>query len=200
MVSYIFDDILSKPNRPQRARDARNFFRDAAEQITRGRANPERVIRGNRDSLTSRMLPGRMYMFQYDPKLKKKLPYYDTFPLIFPIEPPRGESFLALNLHYLPPPLRARLMDELYNRTINLNDMDLNTRVRVSYDILKSASNLRFYRPCIKRYLFSNIRSRFLYIDPDRWDIALMLPTARFQKASINRVYLDSRRMVRRRS
>ena len=90
-------------------------------------------------------------------------------------------------------------MDELYNRTINQNNMDLTTRVRVSYQILKSASNLRFYRPCIKRYLFSNIRSRYLFIDPDRWDIALMLPSARFVKAGINRVYLDSRRMVRRR-
>lgn len=199
MASYIFDDILSKPNRPQRARAARDFFRDAAEQVSKGQASPDRMIRGNRSALTNRMLPGRMYMFKYDPKLKAKLPYYDTFPLIFPIEPPRGNSFLALNLHYLPPELRARLMDELYNRTINQNNMDLTTRVRISYDILKSASNLRFYKPCIKRYLFSNIRSRYMFIDPDRWDIALMLPTARFMKAGINRVYLDSKRMARMR-
>lgn len=199
MASYIFDDILSKPNRPQKAREARQFFRDAAEEISRGQASPDRIIRGNRSSLTNKMLPGRMYMFRYEPKLKNKLPYYDTFPLIFPIEPPTGDSFLGINLHYLPPELRARLMDELYNRTINQNNMDLTTRVRVSYQILKSASNLRFYRPCIKRYLFSNIRSRFLFIDPNRWDIALMLPSARFVKAGINRVYLDSRRMVRRR-
>jgi len=199
MVSYIFDSILSKPNRPEKAREARQFFRDAAEQISRNQAAPDRIIRGNRDNLTNRMMPGRMYMFKYDPKLKQKLPYYDTFPLIFPIEPPRGDSFLAINLHYLPPPLRARLMDELYNRTINQSNMDITTRVRVSYNILKSASNLRFFKPCIKRYLFSNIRSRYLYIDPDRWDIALMLPTARFMKANINRVYLDSRRMVRKR-
>ena len=199
MVSYIFDSILSKPNRPEKAREARQFYRDAAEQISRNQAAPDRIIRGNRDNLTNRMMPGRMYMFKYDPKLKQKLPYYDTFPLIFPIEPPRGDSFLAINLHYLPPPLRARLMDELYNRTINQSNMDITTRVRVSYNILKSASNLRFFKPCIKRYLFSNIRSRYLYIDPDRWDIALMLPTARFMKANINRVYLDSRRMVRKR-
>ena len=29
---------------------------------------------------------GRLNMFLYDPKHKKKLPYYDTFPLVLPLE------------------------------------------------------------------------------------------------------------------
>ena len=34
----------------------------------------------------SRPFIGRLNMFFYDPKLKKKLPYYDTFPLVLPLE------------------------------------------------------------------------------------------------------------------
>ena len=29
---------------------------------------------------------GRLNMFIYDPKLKQRLPYYDTFPLVLPLE------------------------------------------------------------------------------------------------------------------
>ena len=29
---------------------------------------------------------GKLNMFFYDPKFKKKLPYYDTFPLVLPLE------------------------------------------------------------------------------------------------------------------
>jgi hypothetical protein len=56
---------------------------------------------------------GKMYTFFYDPKHKETLPYYDLFPLIFVVGPAAG-GFLGINLHYLPPVLRAKLMDSLY--------------------------------------------------------------------------------------
>ena len=40
-------------------------------------------------------------MFVYDPKTKAKLPFYDTFPLVLPIDTFRG-GFIGLNFHYLP--------------------------------------------------------------------------------------------------
>ena len=42
---------------------------------------------------------GRLNMFFYDPKYKKKLPYYDTFPLVLPIER-YPDGFLGINFHY----------------------------------------------------------------------------------------------------
>ena len=56
---------------------------------------------------------GKMNMFIYAPKFAKKLPYYDTFPLVLPLER-YSDGFLGINLHYLHPRLRARLMDGLY--------------------------------------------------------------------------------------
>ena len=53
---------------------------------------------------------GNMYMFFYDPKYKETLPYYDGFPLIIMLGPAKG-GFMGLNLHYLPPAVRARLLD-----------------------------------------------------------------------------------------
>ena len=41
---------------------------------------------------------GRLNMFTYNPKHKKTLPYYDTFPLVLPIEK-YPDGFLGINFH-----------------------------------------------------------------------------------------------------
>ena len=51
---------------------------------------------------------GRLNMFFYDPKFKKTLPYYDTFPLVLPLEN-YPDGFLGINFHYLPMNLRLQL-------------------------------------------------------------------------------------------
>jgi hypothetical protein len=147
-------------------------------------------------ALTNQLQVGRMYMFQYDPKLKKELPYYDRFPLIFPFQK-TPDGFLGINLHYLPYVLRARLMDMLYNY-VNDPKLDDNARLRISYNILNSASTNKYIKPCIKRYLTSHIRSQFLYIVPVEWDIALFLPVENFAKATKQQVWADSRKIVGR--
>ena len=54
--------------------------------------------------------PKHLNMFVYAPKFAKKLPYYDTFPLVMYLKPAEG-GFYGLNFHYLPYALRARLLD-----------------------------------------------------------------------------------------
>lgn len=125
---------------------------------------------------------GKMYMFTYDPKTKDKLPYYDMFPLIFPIEY-YSDGFLGVNFHYLPPLARAKLMDALYE-TINNSKQDKTTKLNISYNILKSTTRYSAFKPCVKRYLFQHVRSNFLYVAPDEWNIALMIPTQRFVRGS----------------
>ena len=136
-----------------------------------------------------------MYMFKYDPKLKNELPYYDVFPLIFPIGPADG-GFLGLNMHYLPLNYRAKLMDALY-QTTNNKTFDETTKLKINYSILKKATVMNYYKPCIKHYLFGHVRSNFIYMKPEEWDIALFLPTARFMKATEKQVWADSRKLIR---
>jgi hypothetical protein len=169
------------------------WFRQQASKVTM--VNNAKLFNAGADNL--RNLPpkiGSMYMFNYDPKTKKDLPYYDTYPLIFPIEP-YNDGFLGLNLHYLPPILRAKLMDGLYAYLNNLR-MDETTRLQISYKILKGASKLSMFKPCVKHYLTSHIRSRLLYVEPTEWNVALFLPTERFQKATKEKVHRDSRAKI----
>ena len=203
MVAYVFDRILKRASKqgitPSVKRDSRNWFRTAARNTT---ANPSRMIRSNTERLTASPLIGRMYLFQYDPKGKQTLPYYDRYPLIFPIgsgrtggRASRGGSFMGINLHYLPLPLRARLMDALYD-TATDDDLDENTRLRLSYTVLNQASKYKFFRPCIKRYLINHVRTKFFYIEPSEWEMALFLPLDRFVGSNRNAIYRDSRNRI----
>jgi hypothetical protein len=133
-----------------------------------------------------------MYHFKYDPKGKKTLPYYDTFPLIFMVGAAEG-GFHGINLHYLPPKLRAKLMDELYSLASN-NRYDEKTKLMISYNLLKSASKMKYFKPTFKHYLADHVKSKFIKVDSAEWDIALFLPTSRFKHATTQKVYSDSRK------
>lgn len=139
---------------------------------------------------------GGMYMFHYDPKHKETLPYYDTFPIIFPIEKTK-DGFVGLNLHYLHPRLRARLFDELYKYKTN-DKMDKSTKLAVSYQLLKGTMSSKLFVPCIKRYLSAHVRSSFLYIDPEQWNHAMLLPLQDFRKKTASYVWDDSARKIKR--
>ena len=134
---------------------------------------------------------GRLNMFIYDPKLKKTLPYYDTFPLVLPLED-YNDGFLGLNFHYLPIPLRMRLLDKVVDFSNNTK-FDKTTRLNVSYNALKRS---KIIRPTIKRYLAGRVKSRFRRIDADEFTVATLLPVARFKKGSQAEVYRDSRKML----
>ena len=194
-MAIVFDDLLAKGVRageiPARTDDARSWYRDRARTT---RVTPDRLIRSDRERLTSRVMIGRMYHFFYDPKHKKTLPYYDRFPLIFPFKRVRG-GFLGINLHYLPLRLRAKLMDELYTLSRD-NRYDENTRLRISYNILNGAAKYKYFKPCVKHYLTPHVKSRFLEVYAAEWDIALFLPTERFVGAGKSTVHADSRKMI----
>ena len=134
---------------------------------------------------------GRLNMFFYDPKLKKKLPYYDSFPLVLPLEP-YSDGFLGINLHYLPMTLRLKLLDRLVDFSNNTK-FDESTRLAVDYSKLKKLSIIK---PTLKRYLAGRVKTQFRRIDADEFTVAALLPVQRFKKASAAEVYADSRKMI----
>jgi hypothetical protein len=133
---------------------------------------------------------GGLYHFYYNPLTKNKLPYYDSFPLVIPLNR-NNDGFLGLNLHYLPVNYRANFLDRLMPLMV-MNSNNEPERVRVTYEILKTVQSLRDFKPCIKRYLDSQIRSRIIPIQPNEWEVALFLPTAIFNGASSEKIYRES--------
>jgi hypothetical protein len=196
-LAKLFDEILAQGIRsgqiPARTSTAREWFRDKAKDA--GKVSEQNILRGDTDRLKSRSTIGKMYFFMYDAKHKATLPYYDKFPLIFPVDRVQG-GFYGINMHYLPLPLRAQLMDSLYDITNNKR-YDESTKLKLSYGILKGAEKFSLFKPTFKRYLTSQLRSRFIEVYPSEWDIALFLNSEQFIGASKTKVWADSRKIIR---
>ena len=164
-----------------------DWYRDKIKEF--GKPGAMDLIRdGKRDNAP---FYGRLNMFFYDPKFKKTLPYYDTFPLVLPLEK-YPDGFLGLNLHYLPMKERIGLLDRLVDYSNNTK-FDESTRLAVDYSKLK---NINLIKPTLKRYLAGRVKTQFRRIDADEFTVAALLPVARFKKASASEVYKDSRAMI----
>ena len=194
----IFDNILIQGARqgiiPARTVAAREWYRSAAGKLMSNITPGVFEKRTDEARKVSSMEFGYMYAFKYDPKTKNDLPYYDTFPLIFPGRMD-SDGFLGINFHYLPPVLRAKLMNALYS-TLTNKKYDDTTKVKISYSILQSASKYRYFKPMLKKYLRSHVRSQFLEIQVNEWDMAIFLPTESFRKADTGRVWEESRKQL----
>jgi hypothetical protein len=149
-----------------------------------------REIVNDKTRKRGRFQMGGLYHFFYDPLTKDKLPYYDTFPLVIPLQA-TTDGFIGLNLHYLPILYRAAFMDKLMDFAILNQDNDPR-RLRVTYDILNASRNYREFKPCIKQYLKTQIKSRIVEIQPNEWETALFLPTAIFKGATAGKIYKES--------
>ena len=165
-----------------------NWYKKAASLIA-DKVSSNKLMRSGK--LLGRPSAGRMCMFFYDPKTAQKLPFYDIFPLVLPVDTFRG-GFLGLNFHYLPYGLRYKLLEQLQQFATN-KKFDETTRLQVTYNSVK---NIGLIKPAIKKYLWRQVQSNFLRVDVDEMAIAIYLPVAQFKKASLTRVFADSRRKI----
>jgi len=117
---------------------------------------------------------GKMFFFKYDPKTKAKLPIYDVYPLVFPMEL-YNDGFLGLNIHYLDPGQRTNLLNRLQEYATS-QKYTPKTRLQISYDLLSSTKSVRsILGSTTKRYLFGHVRSKFIEIPATEWDKASQL-------------------------
>lgn len=141
----------------------------------------------DRSLWTNRIVPGELLFFEYDAEHKDKLPVWDRYPMIFPWDQWVGKSgkvyFIGINLHYLPPVLRLQAMKALLTLR-NQKRYRPNTRLKISWGVLKALSNSRLFEHSIKMYIMENVKSTFVKIPPSSWEMAIYLPLARWQNGS----------------
>jgi len=180
---YIESVLKAAKGRPK----STQWFRDKIKEF--GTPKSADLIRDGRRTSTPTF--GLLNMFMYDPKGKDKLPYYDTFPLVLPIEE-YNNGFLGINLHYLSMPIRIRLLDRLVDYSNN-DKFDKSTKLQVDYSRLKKIDMIK---PCLKRYLASNVRTKFRKVEAEEFMVATLLPVQRFKKQSDSHVFAKSRGMI----
>lgn len=177
-----------------KSKAAGDWFRSIVNR-TKGKFSDEtpKTILQRSENLVSKSVLGKMYFYSYDPKWKNELPWYDTFPLVFPIEK-YTDGFLGLNFHYLAPKHRAVLMDQL-KMFANNKKYDETTSLKLTYNMLKGFTKIKRAKPTVHRYLTSKVRSQFVLVNADEWEVALFLPVERFKKANKKKVWAHSGRM-----
>ena len=191
-MSKIFDTLSREAFRAgvnPRTDESRKWFRQRAKEL-RGIDRKDLM----QELPAGGSVVGSMIMFFYDPKTKDTLPYYDTFPLVVVVGPAPG-GFYGLNLHYLPPMLRAKMLDGLMD--IASSKKSPNAKFDISYKTLKGISKLRYYKPCFKHYLGGYLKSGISMVPAPEWEIATFLPVAQFKKIpNPLEAYADSRAMI----
>lgn len=212
MASILFKQFLEIIQRKklkvlENVKRSRTWFRKKAMQMVSASARdvfgPDgmagKIKRHNR--LSNNEI-GQLVMFFYDPKYKDTLPYYDKFPLVLYLHPKPGKDgpgFLGLNLHYLHPIDRAKLLDMLYTVAEKNKNNEIK-RIKASYILLRDTvnrmKNRKFagYEACIKHYLYSHVRSKFMVVNQEEWDMVCFLPLERFEKATREQVWADSKK------
>jgi hypothetical protein len=184
---YRFDRNISKKSSA--------WFSQQALLLSKKGITPNKILKNDPSAAKTTIVPGNMYLFMYDAKLKETLPHWDKFPLVFPFKAVKG-GFYGLNLHYLPYRLRAILMDRLLQFKNN-SKFDETTRLKYSWDLISSASKFNLAKPCVKHYLMTQVRSPFVKINSEDWTTALMLPVERFVGATSSSVWAETKKAGR---
>jgi hypothetical protein len=127
-----------------------------------------------------KMKLGSMLVFLYDAKHKATLPYWDLLPLSVVLAK-YPDGFLGISLHYIPWTVRIQLATQLMRSVKNKN--------RITYVDIKKAFKaaklpIALAYLCIKRYLYSHIRSEIRSFDWETYHHAVKNISPRFQKKS----------------
>jgi hypothetical protein len=153
------------------------WYRDVIRAFQQNKAELKKAGIG---TIVKQPTIGRICCYYYDPKLKDILPHYDIFPLTIPIEY-YDDGFLGLNLHYLPPFQRKIMFDQLLSMKSDKN-LNAKSSLLLTYELLKGVARFDGYKNCLKRYLYTHVRSPFLEINPEQWVRVVNLPLQSFKK------------------
>jgi len=158
--------------------------------------SPWVVLKGNPAQLTTSLLPGKMYMYIYDPIYKAQIPYFDRFPCTL-LYSRSTHGFSGINFHYLPYQMRIQLLYRLLQYKTNPK-MDETTKIKFQWSAIKGVSKFAAAVPAFHNYSFSGLRSTFREIRAYEWATAVLLPVEQFVKLSDDRIWDKSRKMVMR--
>ena len=192
-MANLFDKLEAeafKKGLAARSKEATDWFSTNVAKL--GKIGPGKMLKDEGLRTQAQASPGDMVMYTYNPKLKATLPYYDTFPLTIVVGPAK-DGFYGINLHYLPPNIRAIFLDKLGDVTSN-KKFDRTTRFKITYKLLMATKNYKYFKPCFKHYLTKHVNSGIMKVNAAEWNIAIFLQTAKFKKAAPGKVWSDSKR------
>jgi hypothetical protein len=131
----------------------------------------------------SQMTIGKMYFFEYLAKHRDTLPLWDRYPLIFPFTAYKAkdgaEIVVGLNMHYLPPALRMVAFRALLKLRTEKRYRK-STKLDMEWSLLKNMAESKYFAHAVHAYRLDHVKSVFVEVPAQAWEVALYLPTERF--------------------
>jgi hypothetical protein len=189
-ASYYDVFSINKYKLPEITQKSYSWYTQQATLLSRQGFTAKRVINNPSGIHPGKVIPGKLYMFAYDAKHKDTLPYWDSFPMVFPFSIAKG-GFIGLNMHYLPVPFRIKLLDRL-TEIDGSKKYTTRVKLQLSWELISNSSRLKMLEPCVHRYLNGHVVSQFREIERVDWATAMMLPTQQFKGANSSQVWKDS--------
>ncbi|QIG68020.1 DNA end protector protein during packaging [Rhizobium phage RHph_Y68] len=199
-VAETFDDIIRQLERGMsasqinaRSRDAIKYFqtKNRAKAVDTGRPGIELLTKGQRG--VSDFIPGTIMTYLYDAKHADTLEFWDRAPLIIFLDVQKNGNILALNLHYLPPNVRAKIL-ALLMKTVTATKLRHDVRMRLTYAMCQQIAAYQPLQFCLKSYIPNRITSKVVRIQPQDWAAAIFFPSDRFVGKSNRYVWAQSRK------
>lgn len=189
----VFDLIKQNPKFHQ-TRSA-DWFKDKIKELGKSAViDRAGLLKTTKPLQNTRILPGTMLFFSYDPKYKETLPYYDKFPLSFIIGFDKT-GFTGINFHYLPIPMRIKLFDKMW-AIAKQSHLPTQQVLQLNWQLLGTVSKFPEVVPAVKKYLFSHVQSRFIKVPIEDWKTAILLENSEFKKMSAGNVRTISSRIA----
>ena len=146
----------------------------------------------DRDLFKNKMVLGKMYFYEYDALHKDKLPYWDRYPIIIPFSAYKAKNgasiVLGINFHYLPPKLRMIAFRSLLEFR-SAKAYNNKVKMKITWNKLMSLGKSKYFEHAVKAYRMDRVRSKFVEIPAQSWELSIFLPISRFQKSNKKTVW-----------
>jgi hypothetical protein len=138
-----------------------------------------------------RKLRGQVLLFRYRPDSKTK--FYDRYPVIIVLEV-TGSQIIGLNLHYVPPMDRIKLILLMNSLLYNQKETNLQkTRLKI-FSLLNKKVFAKYMGAAINRYTVKNIAGKPKLTTPEEWSYLAFLPV--FKGISPSKLYSEVLKQV----
>jgi hypothetical protein len=186
----------NQPKRNEKELTAVQWFRKSLADIRKkknGKPTDYEPLLKDNGRTVLRRLRGQVLLFRYRPDSKTK--FYDRFPIIIVLEV-TGSQIIGLNLHYVPPVDRIKLIMLMNSLLYNQKETNLQkTRLKI-FSLLSKKIFAKYIGAAVNRYTIKNIAGKPKLTTPEEWSYLAFLPV--FKGISPSKLYSEVSKEVRK--
>lgn len=182
-------------NQQNEKQSAFQWFKEALKSIKPNQAGKPadytELLSNNKKTIKRRLI-GQVLLFKY--RASEKTKFYDQFPLVIVLGFDKG-NIQGLNLHYVPPIDRIKLILMMNSLLFNEKEKDIQ-KIRVKIlSLINKKIFAKYIGSVVNTYSVKNIQGKPKITSPKEWSYFAFLPV--FKGMSPSKVYAEVRQEVK---